>query len=154
MGGGGGVKIIWGEYYLLLHFHYFIYLETATTQKSKMWWWWWGIVFVVRLTNKRRFALPYFQQGPLSKFLTIASLWHAASRVWTCAEPEFRLSRMKLYSSDNHYKCECIRSCYLWTSSIYSKSPIEKLHCLCLRRQLLWKKCYLRHIFQAIIVML
>ena len=27
----------------------------------------------------------------------------AASRVWACAEPEFRLSWMKLCSSDNHY---------------------------------------------------
>ena len=35
--------------------------------------------------------------------LTIANLWHAASRIWTCAEPEFRLTWMKLLSSDNHY---------------------------------------------------
>ena len=46
---------------------------------------------------------PYFQPGPLSEILTIANLQHAASRVWTCAEPEFRLSWMKLCSSDNHY---------------------------------------------------
>ena len=31
------------------------------------------------------------------------NLRHAASRVWTCAEPGFRLSWMKLCSSDNHY---------------------------------------------------
>ena len=29
--------------------------------------------------------------------------WHTTSRIWTCAEPEFRLSWMKLCSSDNHY---------------------------------------------------
>ena len=29
------------------------------------------------------------------------------SRVWTCAEPEFRLSWMKLCSSDNHYTMAC-----------------------------------------------
>ena len=33
----------------------------------------------------------------------IANLWHSMSRVWTCTEPEFRLSWMKLCSSDNHY---------------------------------------------------
>ena len=46
---------------------------------------------------------PYFQLGPLSGVLTIANLRHTASRVWTCAEPEFRFSWMKLCSSDNHY---------------------------------------------------
>ena len=45
----------------------------------------------------------YFQPGALSEILTIANLRHAASRVWTCAEPEFRLSWMKLWGSDNHY---------------------------------------------------
>ena len=43
------------------------------------------------------------QPGPSSEILTIASLQHAASRVWTCTESEFRLSWMKLCSSDNHY---------------------------------------------------
>ena len=33
----------------------------------------------------------------------IANLWHSMSRVWTCTEPEFRLSWMKLCSSHNHY---------------------------------------------------
>ena len=46
---------------------------------------------------------PYFQPEPLSEILTIANLRHVASRVCTCAEPEFRLSCMKLCSSDNHY---------------------------------------------------
>ena len=43
------------------------------------------------------------QPGPLSEILTIANLWYAASRIWTCAEPDFRLCRMNLCSSDNHY---------------------------------------------------
>ena len=34
---------------------------------------------------------PYFQPGLLSEILTIANLRHAASRISTCAEPEFRL---------------------------------------------------------------
>ena len=46
---------------------------------------------------------PYFQLGLLSEILTIANLRHAASRIWTCAEPELRLSWMKLCRSDNHY---------------------------------------------------
>ena len=50
--------------------------------------------------------LPYFQPGPLSEIFTVANLQHASSRLWTCAEPglvEWRLSWMKLYSSDNHH---------------------------------------------------
>ena len=34
---------------------------------------------------------PYFQPGPLLKILTIASLQHAAGRIWTCAEPEHHI---------------------------------------------------------------
>ena len=33
----------------------------------------------------------------------VSNLRHAASRIWTCAEPEFRLCWMKLSSSDSHY---------------------------------------------------
>ena len=46
---------------------------------------------------------PYFQSGPLSEILHIVNLRHAGSRIWTCAEPVFRLWWMKLCSSDNHY---------------------------------------------------
>ena len=46
---------------------------------------------------------PYFLPGSLSEILTITNLWHAASRIWTCAEPEFRLIWIKLCSSDNPY---------------------------------------------------
>ena len=45
----------------------------------------------------------YFQSGPLLDILTIANLWHAANRIWTCTEPEFSLCWMKLCSSDSHY---------------------------------------------------
>ena len=41
--------------------------------------------------------------GPLSEIFTIANLRHVASRVWACAELEFRLSRMKLCSKDMLY---------------------------------------------------
>ena len=59
--------------------------------------WWWWIVFGVWLTDERRLA--YFQPGPLSEILTIANLRHAASRIWICADPEFRVCWMKLCSS-------------------------------------------------------
>ena len=39
----------------------------------------------------------------MSEIVTIVNLQHAASRIWTCAEPEFRLSWIKICSSDNHY---------------------------------------------------
>ena len=44
----------------------------------------------------------YFQREPLSEILTVANLRHAASRISTCAEPEFRICSMKLNSSDHH----------------------------------------------------
>ena len=66
---------------------------------KRTWWWWrWWIIFVIWLTDKRR--LPYFQPGPLSEILTISNLRHTASRIWTCAESEFRLCWVKLCSSD------------------------------------------------------
>ena len=69
----------------------------------RWWWWrwWWWIVFVVWLTDERPLVL--FPAGSLSEILTIVNLRHAASKVWTSAEPEFWLSWMKLCSSDNHY---------------------------------------------------
>ena len=46
---------------------------------------------------------PYFQPRTLSEILTITNLWHVVSRIWTCAEPEFRLRWMKLCHGDNCY---------------------------------------------------
>ena len=69
-----------------------------------VWWRWWWIVFVVWLTDERRLVL--FPAGTIvivGTIFTIANLRHAVSRVWTCTEPEFRLSWMELSSSDNHY---------------------------------------------------
>ena len=50
-------------------------------------------------------------------------------------------------------KFECIRSCYLPISSnlLKTKSPLQKLHFLCILRQLLWKNCSISCIFQTII---
>ena len=68
------------------------------------------------------FSLPLFTVntvGPLSEILTIANLWHAASRVWTCAEPEFRLSWMKFSSSDNHYTMAPLNYKFSLVSTIF-----------------------------------
>ena len=46
---------------------------------------------------------PNFQPGPLPEIQITVNLRHAASWIWTCPEPEFRLCRMKLCSGDNHY---------------------------------------------------
>ena len=66
----------------------------------------------------------YFQPGPLSEILTIANLRLTASRVWTCAEPDFRLSRMKLGSNDNHYTMAPIWS----QKSIWSFTAVDFLN--------------------------
>ena len=66
------------------------------------WWWWWcWIVFVEWFTHEKQLAL--FPAGTIVRYLHHRKSLHAASRIWTCAERGFRLSRMKLCSSDNHY---------------------------------------------------
>ena len=45
----------------------------------------------------------YFQPRPLSEICTIVNLWHGTRRIWTHVKLEFRLSWIKLSSSDNHY---------------------------------------------------
>ena len=51
---------------------------------------WWSIVSVVCLTDERGFEI-----------LVIANLQHPAIRIWTCAEPEFRVSWIRC---DNYAK--------------------------------------------------
>ena len=96
----------WPKFMLLLKKYKRVFFRD-NEQSCKIWrktyWWWWRlIVFVVWLTGK-----TYFQSGPLSEILTISNPRHAASRIWTCAEREFRLCWMKLCSSDNHYTTTC-----------------------------------------------
>ena len=54
-----------------------------------------------RMIDQWKVFTSYFQLRPLTEILTIANLWHTVSRVWTCAESEFRFCWMKLCSSDN-----------------------------------------------------
>ena len=55
-----------------------------------------------------------FSWESLSEILTIANLWHAASRIWTCTELEFRLNWMKLCSSDNHHTTASTNHANIW----------------------------------------
>ena len=55
------------------------------------------------MVDQRNAFTSYFQPGPLSEILIVANLQHAASRIWTYAEFQFRLCWAKLCSSDNHY---------------------------------------------------
>ena len=76
--------------------NHLIIKEAATW--GVLWWWWW-LLFVVWLTDERRLAL-------FPSVTTVRDPHHRESPtrlVWTCAEPEFSLSWMKLCSSDNHY---------------------------------------------------
>ena len=61
-------------------------LQTFSIRLPRCWWiWWmnwWWIVFVVWLTKERRLAL-----------------FPAGRRIWTCVEPEFRISCMKLITT-------------------------------------------------------
>ena len=92
------------------------------------WWWWWWIAFAEWLTDKRHFT-PYFQSRPLSEILTIANLRHAANRVWTCAESEFRLWWMKLSSNDNHGATELWTWCYEHNATILPKIKRKRSKC-------------------------
>ena len=67
----------------------------------------------------RMMMMNYFcgmvdQQRTLSEILTIANIRHAAIRIWTCAEPEFRLCWMKLCTRDNqHHKSHLVQILYI-----------------------------------------
>ena len=50
------------------------------------------------------------------------------SRVWTCAEPEFRLSWMKFCSSDNHYTMPAKVTCFSDLPPTGLQNPIHLLH--------------------------
>ena len=76
---------------------------------------WIDIFFMVWLTNKT--YLAYFHLGPLPEILIIVNLQHTASRIWTCAELEFRLCWMNFCISDNHYTTLAIKSLILIQSS-------------------------------------
>ena len=61
----------------------------------------WWIVFVVWLTDEK--GLVSFPARTIVRDLYHTKLLHTVSRIWTCAEPESKLSWLKLSSTDNHY---------------------------------------------------
>ena len=65
----------------------------------KNWWWLWSCFCGMFDLWK---ASSLISSGEMSKILTSTNLQHAASRIRTCTESDFRLCWMKLYSSDSH----------------------------------------------------
>ena len=91
---------------LFRNLYHFIYdIQKTSVHRSALW----TIIYEIwmncfcGMVEQLKAFTPYFQPGPSSEILTIANLRHAGSKVWTCAESEFRLCWMKLCSSDNHY---------------------------------------------------
>ena len=80
----------------------FRFWNASTDLKEKTFWhetfgWWWWIVFLVWFTDERR--LTPFPTGTIVTVLIMVNLWYAN----VCPEPEFKLSWIKLCSSDNHH---------------------------------------------------
>ena len=61
----------------------------------------WSHLVVFNLGHQDWESRPLFPVQPLSEILSISNAQHAESRIWACAESEFRLCWMKLCSSDN-----------------------------------------------------
>ena len=62
------------------------------------------------IVDRRKAFCLISSRGLLSEILTIANLRHTASKILNSAEPEFRLSWMKLCSSDNPYATAPVKS--------------------------------------------
>ena len=63
----------------------FFFFWSRSMWKCLIWW----IVSVVWMTEERYLVL--LPARTTVRDLTITNLWHDASRIWTCAEPEFWL---------------------------------------------------------------
>ena len=68
-------------------------------------------------------------ENEYTEILIISNLRHSASRVWTCAEPEFKLSWMKLCSSDNR-GATYIESLFTDTERYWKSIKILKVYLL------------------------
>ena len=94
-----GVALIWKLLTFLPHnnvltiYKLFIRPDDADDDEELFLWYGWPMKGI----------WPYFQPGPLSEILTIANLRHATSRIWTCAEPEFRLCWVQVVCSNDNY---------------------------------------------------
>ena len=63
--------------------------------------WWITLNCLCGIGDRWKCTKPYLQLGPLPEIFFFANR-HTDSRIWTFAEPEFRLRWMKLCSSVNH----------------------------------------------------
>ena len=74
----------------------------------------WSHLVVFNLGHLDWESSSLFLGGPLSEILNISNIQHAASRIWACAEPEFRLCWMKLCSNDKHYTTALQKDLKTW----------------------------------------
>ena len=74
---------------LCLKNHIFRSYQFLAELTFKVWWWWWWWFFFVEC-----------YRPTIPEILTITNFRHAASKILTCGEPEFKLGWLKLCNSD------------------------------------------------------
>ena len=62
------------------------------------------VMLIMMIMNCFYGMVDRWKLGPLSEILTITNLRHAASRIWTCAEPDLSLRWMKLCTTPRHHR--------------------------------------------------
>ena len=93
------------------------------------WWWWWRWWFFLR------YGWPTKDVSPLSEILTTANLRYAASRIWTCAQPEFRLSWMITMLQTSRWLYSVHNSPFFETL-VYVCQFVIASNCICIVRNL------------------
>lgn len=101
----------------LKSFSKFINFLKLTNLFCCLWWWWlYHHVHELFLLNGwlTKGIMHYFQSWPLSEIQTIVNIWYTVSRIQIFAEPEFRLCKITLCSSDNFYTSmlSCLHSVF------------------------------------------
>ena len=104
------------------------------------------------MVERQKAFILISNRDKLSEILTNANLWHTANRIWTCREPEFRFSWMKLCSSDKHYTTH--RATIITTTAPALCGVLGTSLLLCLYRLLVsfvWSLCILLYKFMLIL---
>ena len=60
-----------------------------------------GLIFKLKSVGTSNVLLDFIESLSENRFQRVVMM-NAVAKIWTCAEREFRLCWMKLYSSDNH----------------------------------------------------
>ena len=81
----------------------------------------------------------YFQPRSLSEILTVANLLHAASKIWTFTEREFRHCWMT-WSIDNHYTIVLFMASFSQNYDVTNKDVTNSLVTKHLKKQAEWMK--------------